>query len=155
MYDLSEQMGVSPWYFWDDVHTPRHPLVAFLPDAICAHGEPTVKYRGIFINDEIPVLWNWARETFNVSYPENPIQVGVYERVYETILRMKGNYLWPASKWEWVGLFWELGRMGRSLELRVASTVPPCHLPTSTPTVSTHPLPRGMTLGQARVTSDE
>jgi hypothetical protein len=109
MYDLSEQMGVSPWYFWDDVHTPHHPLLSFVADGICAHGEPTVKYRGLFINDEIPVLWNWARETFNVSYPENPIQVGVYERVYETILRMKGNYLWPASKWERIRLRLRLG----------------------------------------------
>lgn len=91
-------MGVSPWYWWDDVHTPRHDNLAFKADCIAAHGEPTVKYRGLFINDEIPVMWNWAKEQFNISYPQSPFQVGVYEKVFETILRMKGNYMWPASE---------------------------------------------------------
>lgn len=98
MYDLSEQMGVSPWYWWSDVHTPKHGAIAFKSDCIAAHGPPTVKYRGLFINDEIPVMWNWAKKTCNISYPESPFQIGVYEKVFETVLRMKGNYMWPASE---------------------------------------------------------
>lgn len=97
LYDLSEQMGISPWYFWDDVHVPHHDTVSFNTSTVCAHGEPTVKYRGLFINDELPVLWNWARDTYNISYPESPIQVGLYERIFESTLRMKGNFMWPAS----------------------------------------------------------
>ena len=61
IYDLSEQIGVSPWYWWADV-----PVAA--PDAICSStagrardGEPAVKYRGIFLNDEAPALSGWAQ----------------------------------------------------------------------------------------------
>ena len=78
MCDLSEQMGISPWYWWDDVHIPQHAVVAFSSNEVCAHGPPTVKYRGLFINDEIPVMWNWAKERFNISHSESPFQVGVY-----------------------------------------------------------------------------
>lgn len=76
---------------------PQRDTIAFDSTQICAHGEPTVKYRGVFINDELPVLWNWARDTYNISYPESPIQVGLYERIFESTLRMKGNFMWPAS----------------------------------------------------------
>ena len=64
----------------------------------CGHGEPSVKYRGIFINDEVPVLWNFARDHFNITWPQAPFQTGIYEKMFELILRLKGNYLWPSSE---------------------------------------------------------
>ena len=63
MYDLSEQFGVSPWFWWADVPTtPQKSL--FVDSTGCSHGSPTVKYRGIFLNDEQPALQNWAMEKF-------------------------------------------------------------------------------------------
>jgi hypothetical protein len=89
---------VSPWYWWDDVSIPKRSAIAFDRSSVCAHGEPTVKFRGLFINDELPVMWNWAKDFFGIDYPESPFQVGLYERMFETVLRMKGNFMWPASK---------------------------------------------------------
>jgi hypothetical protein len=89
-------MGVSPWYWWADVPVKSHNIVAFPRDKVLQHGEPTVKYRG-FLNDEQPVLWNWAKEHFKMG-DKPPFQVGMYEKVFELLLRMRGNYLWPASE---------------------------------------------------------
>ena len=90
-------MGVSPWYWWADVPPKTHDAIAFPLDTVCSHGEPSVKYRGIFINDEMPVLWNFARDKFNISHPEGPMQTGIYEHVFDLVLRLKGNYMWPSS----------------------------------------------------------
>jgi hypothetical protein len=89
MYDLSNQIGVSPWSFWADVPVKKQSELHVLP-GIHTLGEPKVKYRGIFINDEAPALTGWAYENyggFNAKF---------YDKVFELILRMKGNYLWPA-----------------------------------------------------------
>ncbi len=88
-YDLSGKMGVSPWYWWADVPVRRQPNLFVRPGRY-TQGEPVVKYRGIFINDEAPALSGWATEKFGGF---NHL---FYERVFELILRMKGNYLWPA-----------------------------------------------------------
>ena len=91
MYDLSNQIGVSPWYFWADVQVQKQAELHVLP-GIHSNGEPKVKYRGIFINDEAPALSGWVFENyggFNAKF---------YDKVFELILRMKGNYLWP-SMW--------------------------------------------------------
>ncbi|BEI93530.1 uncharacterized protein CcaverHIS019_0511580 [Cutaneotrichosporon cavernicola] len=98
LYTLSEHMGVSPWYWWADVPPTQHETVAFRRDAVHAHGPPTVKYRGYFLNDEQPVLWNWAREHFHMGQ-KPPFQVEMYARMFELLLRLKGNYMWPAM-WE-------------------------------------------------------
>jgi hypothetical protein len=90
-------MGVSPWYWWADVPVQTRKSVAFPADATYAHGPPAVKYRGLFLNDEQPVLWNWARDHFNMG-DKPPFQVGLYERFFELLLRLKANYAWPASK---------------------------------------------------------
>lgn len=89
MYDLSSQIGVSPWYFWSDVPVQKQTELHVLP-GIHTLGEPKVKYRGIFINDEAPALTNWAAETYG------GLNTRFYEKVFELILRLKGNYLWPA-----------------------------------------------------------
>jgi hypothetical protein len=91
IYDLSSQIGVSPWYFWADVPVQKQSELHVLP-GVHSQGEPKVKYRGIFINDEAPALSGWAFEKyggFNAKF---------YDKVFELILRMKGNYLWP-SMW--------------------------------------------------------
>lgn len=89
IYDLSEQIGVSPWYWWADVPVRHHDNITFIPDRYLSEG-PAVKYRGIFINDEKPCLIGWAQEKFG------DLNHKFYENVFELILRMKGNYLWPA-----------------------------------------------------------
>jgi hypothetical protein len=89
MYDLSAQIGVSPWYWWADVPVKKKPEIYVLPGHHTL-GEPTVKYRGIFINDENPALLGWVNKTFG-GFNHN-----FYEKVFELILRMKGNFLWPA-----------------------------------------------------------
>ena len=63
IYDLSEQIGVSPWYWWADVPVTQHSSL-FLSASGCQHGPPTVQYRGIFLNDEQPALQNWAMAKF-------------------------------------------------------------------------------------------
>ena len=89
IYDISQQIGVSPWYWWADV--PVKPQSTLLISA-ARHtlGEPAVKYRGIFLNDEAPALTGWAKEKFG------GINSKMYVHVFELILRLKGNYLWPA-----------------------------------------------------------
>ena len=89
IYDLSEQMGVSPWYWWADVPV-AHKDAVFVKPGRFIEGEPAVKYRGIFLNDEAPSLSGWTREKFG-GYNHN-----FYVKVFELILRLKGNYLWPA-----------------------------------------------------------
>ena len=89
IYDLSSEIGVSPWYWWADVPVPHASTLRIAPERVVV-GEPKVKYRGIFINDEAPAFSGWAREKFG------GINHRVYERVFELILRLKGNYLWPA-----------------------------------------------------------
>ena len=89
MYDLSRQMGVSPWYFWADVPVEKQTKLYIKP-GVYTHGEPKVKYRGIFLNDEMPALGGWADENFG------GFTTGFYEHVFELILRLNGNYLWPA-----------------------------------------------------------
>lgn len=59
IYDVSEQIGVSPWYFWADVPTSQHKDIYVLEDPVVTKS-PSVKYRGIFLNDEQPGLTNWV-----------------------------------------------------------------------------------------------
>ena len=89
LYDLSAQIGVSPWYWWADVPVkPQKSL--YVAAGRHTLGEPVVKYRGIFLNDEAPALSGWAKEKFG------GINSKMYAHVFELILRLKGNYLWPA-----------------------------------------------------------
>jgi hypothetical protein len=89
LYDVSEQIGVSPWYWWADVPV-THRDQLFVRAGSYLQREPAVKYRGIFINDEAPSLTGWVREKFG-SY-----NYQFYEKVFELLLRLKANYLWPA-----------------------------------------------------------
>jgi hypothetical protein len=89
VYDLSEQIGVSPWHWWADVPAKRHSAL-YVQAGRYVQGPPTVKYRGIFINDEGPCLMTWARKKYG------ELNHGMYTNVFELILRLKANYLWPA-----------------------------------------------------------
>ncbi len=88
IYDLSERMGVSPWYWWADVPVRQRDNLWITAGARA--DAPAVRYRGFFINDEDPAFGGWARERFG------GVNAQVYEHVFELLLRLKGNYLWPA-----------------------------------------------------------
>ena len=95
IYELSQQIGVSPWYYWADVPVEKHPAV-YVKRGEYTDGEPVVRYRGIFLNDEAPCLTSWVKNTFGTGYGDHRF----YEKVFELILRLKGNFLWPAM-WGW------------------------------------------------------
>ena len=91
--ELSRRIGVSPWSWWADVPIARQPSLTLT----CAAPEiqsPAVKYRGIFINDEDWGLEPWAAQTFDPSFKN--IGPKTYEMIFELMLRLKLNYLWPA-----------------------------------------------------------
>ena len=90
VYDFAEAIGVSPWYWWGDVTVRRRESIVVARNASFADW-PSVQYRGVFLNDE-EELDAWARE----HTPDGGIGPATYERVFELILRLKGNYLWPA-----------------------------------------------------------
>jgi len=96
-YDVSSQIGVSPWNWWADVPVKTKSALYIRPGRHTL-GEPKVKYRGIFINDEAPALSGWAHEKFGGFKHE------FYEKVFELILRLKGNFLWPAM---WGNAFYD------------------------------------------------
>ncbi|TRO58821.1 glycosyl hydrolase [Streptomyces sp. IB201691-2A2] len=97
-YDVSYGIGVSPWYWWDDVRPVRRSEVYVLPGRY-SQGTPVVKYRGVFINDENPALGTWAPAFFGPGKaPGHPggFNADFFARVFEVLLRLKANYLWPA-----------------------------------------------------------
>jgi hypothetical protein len=89
IYDLSEQIGVSPWYWWADVPV-AHKDALYVDAGRRVQGEPAVKYRGIFLNDEAPALTGWVNEKYG-SYNHQ-----FYVKVFELLLRLRANFLWPA-----------------------------------------------------------
>ena len=95
IYELSRQIGVSPWYYWADVPVEKHAEL-FIREGEYTDGEPAIRYRGLFLNDEAPCLTTWVKNTFGTNYGGHDF----YEKVFELILRLKGNYLWPAM-WGW------------------------------------------------------
>lgn len=97
IYELSKQIGVSPWYYWADVPIKKQENI-YIKRGKYTEGEPAVKYRGIFLNDEAPALSGWANVTFGGFNSK------FYEKVFELILRLKGNFLWPAM---WGSAFYD------------------------------------------------
>jgi hypothetical protein len=88
IYEISEQIGVSPWYWWADV-PPQHHENLFIKAGMYIQGPPVVRYRGIFINDEAPAMSGWAQEKFGGFNSK------MYTHMFELLLRMRANYLWP------------------------------------------------------------
>lgn len=95
IYELSRQIGVSPWYYWADTPIEKHSRI-YINKGVYTDGEPAVRYRGIFLNDEAPCLTTWVKNTFGTDYGNHEF----YAKVFELILRLKGNLLWPAM-WGW------------------------------------------------------
>ena len=100
LFHLSELMGVSPLVNWNFVYpTPKDEIV-LTSEQDYVSKEPSVKYRGFFINDEWPAFGNWCNERFG------GFNAKCYEQIFELLLRCKGNYLWPAM---WSAVFSEDG----------------------------------------------
>jgi hypothetical protein len=97
LYTLSEQIGVSPWHWWADVPVQRHAALV-VADGTRVSDAPVVRYRGIFLNDEAPALSGWAKEKFG------GFNLRFYEKVFELLLRMRANYIWPAM---WGNAFYD------------------------------------------------
>lgn len=95
IYELSEQIGVSPWYDWADVPVMHQENLSIARGSYTA-GEPAVRYRGIFLNDEAPCLTGWVKHTYGTDYGDHRF----YARVFELLLRLRGNFMWPAM-WNW------------------------------------------------------
>ncbi|MET0634535.1 MAG: glycosyl hydrolase 115 family protein [Chitinophagaceae bacterium] len=106
VFELSRQLGVSPWYWWADVPVKKKERI-YIKRNTTTSDAPRVKYRGIFINDEAPALSGWTKEKFG------GFNHGFYEKVFELILRLKGNYIWPAM---WGNKFYD----DDSLNIRAA-----------------------------------
>ncbi len=92
-YELSRAIGVSPWHWWADV-TPLHRDALFVARGLRRFGPPSVRYRGIFLNDEDWGLVPWAAGTY--APDEKPLGPKTYAKIFELLLRLKANLLWPA-----------------------------------------------------------
>lgn len=97
IYEISQQIGVSPWHYWADVPVKKSSSL-FITKGSYTEGEPAVKYRGIFLNDEAPALTGWAISNFKGYKHE------FYEKVFDLLLRLKANFLWPAM---WDAAFYD------------------------------------------------
>ena len=90
MFRISREIGVSPWIWWADV-PPVHREEVSVPAAVFGISrEPSVKYRGFFINDEWPSFGTWTTKHYG------GFTAKMYEQVFLLLLRLNGNYLWPA-----------------------------------------------------------
>ena len=97
LFTLSRQMGVSPWTWWADVPIPHHAAVYVRP-GLHIQPEPSVQYRGIFLNDEDWGLRPWAAKKMDTQVDGGKGNIGprTYERIFELLLRLHANSLWPA-----------------------------------------------------------
>jgi hypothetical protein len=95
LFTLSRQMGVSPWTWWADVPIERHRSV-FVSTLEHLQPEPSVQYRGIFLNDEDWGLRPWAAKKMDPTVDKGNIGPCTYERIFELLLRLRANSLWPA-----------------------------------------------------------
>ena len=89
IYEISQRIGVSPWYWWADVPV-KHQDELYWNNGRFVQPSPKVKYRGIFINDDWPSFGDWATEHFG------GVNSKAYEHIFELLLRLKANYFWPA-----------------------------------------------------------
>lgn len=90
LFHLSEMLGVSQFVDWCGLMPPKQEKIELREDMACISKEPSVRYRGFFINDEWPAFGNWCNHNFG------GFNAKAYDHVFELLLRLKGNYLWPA-----------------------------------------------------------
>ena len=93
VFELSRRIGVSPWYWWADVHPEKHESL-FVRGGAMVDGPPSVKYRGIFLNDEDWGLKPWAAANMDTDIKD--IGPKTYANIFELLLRLKANFIWPA-----------------------------------------------------------
>ena len=112
IYEISAQIGVSPWYWWSDVPARKESFLFADPKIVLAEA-PAVRYRGIFLNDEYPALTKWVHKKYGTATVRDdpPVPEGIanygsefYVKIFELLLRLKANYLWPAM---WNNAFYE------------------------------------------------
>ena len=108
MFSLSEYIGVSPLCYWGDAQPAHKEVIQIGEDIEILSKEPSVKYRGFFINDEWPCFGTWVNKRFG------GFNAQAYDKVFELLLRMKGNYMWPAM---WTSSFPLDGPGGANEEL--------------------------------------
>lgn len=108
LFHISELLGVSPYVNWSEVLPPRRREIVLGQEAQCISKEPSVEYRGFFINDEWPAFGAWCNKRFG------GFNAKMYDSLFEVLLRLKGNYLWPAM---WSASFAEDGPGLESAEL--------------------------------------
>ncbi len=96
MFKLSEMLGVSPFIDWLDIKPVKMKDFKIPGDYCMVSKEPSVRFRGFFINDEWPAFGNFCNKRFG------GFNAKVYEHVFELLLRLKGNYMWPAM---WSAIF--------------------------------------------------
>lgn len=102
IYRISELIGVSPWVYFADVMPAKKSELIFSDKELnITSKEPSVKYRGFFLNDEWPSLGSWVTNAFGDFNEE------FYDKVFQLILRLKGNFMWPAM---WSAVFSENGK---------------------------------------------
>ncbi|KAL2117636.1 hypothetical protein VTJ04DRAFT_7296 [Mycothermus thermophilus] len=101
IYDVSEQIGVSPWYFWAD-SPPKKAKNLYVTKAKKVQNSPSVRYRGFFLNDEQPALTNWVAAHWEDTPYGAGYGAGFYSLIFEVLLRLRANYLWPTL---WASMF--------------------------------------------------
>ena len=94
LFEISRRIGVSPYVWWADVEPAPMSCIYVQGDKTDVE-KPSVKYRGLFINDEDWAMLPWAKKTIDASY--NNIGPNTYEKVMELLLRLRANCLWPAK----------------------------------------------------------
>ncbi len=108
LYSLSEYIGVSPLWYWGDAEPQRREELLIEGSFLTVTKEPSVRYRGLFINDEWPCFGTWCMEHFG------GVNAEMYDHVFDLLLRLKGNYMWPAM---WASVFGEEGPGSANEEL--------------------------------------
>ena len=95
LLELSRMMGVSPWEWWADSPVEKRKELDF-PDHFRVMQSPSVKHRGIFINDEDWGLMPWSSQNFEPSDVKGRIGPKTHARIFELLLRLRANTFWPA-----------------------------------------------------------
>ena len=116
VYEFCQMLGVSPWYFWADVPVYEKEQYV-LQDGFVKSDYPSVEYRGIFINDE-EELETWVKNYMK----ESTIGVKTYEKIFELLLRLKGNYIWPAMHVNSFNLLQENGALADRMGIVVGTS---------------------------------
>ncbi|KAI1365981.1 hypothetical protein F5Y08DRAFT_338197 [Xylaria arbuscula] len=105
IFTLSEQSGQSPFHWWADVPATKHEGI-YAISKNTTFGPPSIQYRGLFINDEAPGLTGWWSKVHGVDH--QPIDTEFYRHVFDMLLRLKGNFIWPSM---WKSLLYKPGNI--------------------------------------------